>query len=100
MEKYYEMDFEFEVVLNVLRKHYFQTLYTVMFWITLRQYMQERYTEAHRDIGEGITGQPVTISFGTSQTVVKPGTISLLASICSAFSSLCLSLIHFLFLFL
>ncbi|XP_022236713.1 piezo-type mechanosensitive ion channel component-like, partial [Limulus polyphemus] len=42
-------------------------LYTVMFWVTLRQYVEEKRQEANRDIAEGVMMEPFNISYSTSQ---------------------------------
>ncbi|CAM1300366.1 Uncharacterised protein PB.3432, partial [Pycnogonum litorale] len=48
-------------------------LYSVMFWITLRQHTQERFTESHRNI-DGATAQHSSVGFGSSRlAAIKDG---------------------------
>ncbi|XP_035206569.1 piezo-type mechanosensitive ion channel component 2-like isoform X5 [Stegodyphus dumicola] len=41
-------------------------LYTVMFWITMRQYFEERQQSNQRDIAEGLMLEPFNISYNTA----------------------------------
>lgn len=42
-------------------------LYTVMFWFTLHQFLEERQQSRARDIAEGVMMEPFNISYGTAQ---------------------------------
>ncbi|GFX66771.1 piezo-type mechanosensitive ion channel component 1 [Trichonephila clavipes] len=41
-------------------------LYTVMFWITMRQFFEERQQSNERNIAEGLTLEPFNISYNTA----------------------------------
>ncbi|GAB6019982.1 hypothetical protein CHUAL_002736 [Chamberlinius hualienensis] len=42
-------------------------LYTLMFWITLRQFMEERYHEKNKDLMEGVMLEPFNMACSTTQ---------------------------------
>uniref|UniRef100_T1IYG5 Uncharacterized protein n=1 Tax=Strigamia maritima TaxID=126957 RepID=T1IYG5_STRMM len=46
-------------------------LYTFMFWMTLRQYMQEKYRNKNKDIAEGVMMQPVSVAYAVSPGAEK-----------------------------
>ncbi len=48
-----------------------KTMFTIMFWVTLRQHLQERRTERREKIGVGLVNAPFNIAFSSTLPGIK-----------------------------
>ncbi|CAG2112964.1 unnamed protein product [Medioppia subpectinata] len=51
---------------------FIKILYTIMFWITLKQYLEEKETEKRKQFAQGVMLQPFNITFSTGQPGAPP----------------------------